>query len=372
MKILHVNKFYTPVLGGIERVVQDIAEGLEKKGYTNEVLACGGKWRGGVEDINGIRVYRAGRVGMLLGMPISLSFFSLFRKRVKEADAVFLHHPFPLAFLAHLFFGRSKKLFVWYHSDIVRQRISGLLIRPMIHKVLRRANKIFVASNNLLGHSSMLRGIREKCVVIPFGIDLTKFEDTDAIRNEARAIHSRYGTPLILSVGRPVYYKGFEYLIHAMQGVDAKLLIIGSGPLERQLKNLARELKLSESVFFLPHVPSLLPYYYACDFFVLPSCEASEAFGIVQLEAMACGRTVINTNLRTGVPEVNIDGETGITVPPKDSHTLHDAILKLIGDRKLCERFSMRARERVEERFRMEKFIDALAADVETAFEKRV
>src|SRR3989338_614194 len=114
MRILHVSKFYTPIVGGIETVVQNLAEGLEKKGFQNEVLVCQKRWKTSVDEINGVRIFRAGIIGMAMRTPISFSFFSIFRKRVQGADAVILHHPFPFAFLAYLLYGKKKPCFVWY------------------------------------------------------------------------------------------------------------------------------------------------------------------------------------------------------------------------------------------------------------------
>lgn len=356
MKILHINKYYAPYIGGIERVVQDIAEGLQKKGFENEVLVCGEK--NAVDSVHGVTIYRTKTFITLFRMPISFEFFKIFRARVMSADVIFLHHPFPLALLAYAFFGRSRKLVVWYHSDIVRQRCIGFLIQPLIRYILRMAHTIFVSNKNIIEHSPMLKAFRSQCIVAPFGIDIAQFKKTREIEKEAANIRKQYPTPVVLAVGRCVYYKGFEYLIRAMKGIRATLLIVGSGPREELLKRLAHFLRL-KNIIFIPHVQSLIPYYYASDIFVLPSCERSEAFGIVQLEAMACGLPVINTALPTGVPEVSINGETGITVPPKDSEHLHGAIQHLIHDDKLRMRYAEQALKRVQQ-FSRERFIEKI------------
>lgn len=142
---------------------------------------------------------------------------------------------------------------------------------------------------------------------------------------------------IVLFVGRLSYYNGVEYLIEAMQSVNAKLLIDGDGKSREKLENMTVSLGLEERVKFLGKVSNeLLKYcYQICDVFVLPSVEPTEAFGLVQLEAMAYGKPVINTLLPTGVPFVSIDGKTGLTVEPRNSKALADAINKLLSDDEL-------------------------------------
>ena len=162
---------------------------------------------------------------------------------------------------------------------------------------------------------------------------------------------------IVLFVGRLSYYNGVEYLIEAMQSVNAKLLIDGDGKSREKLENMTVSLGLEERVKFLGKVSNeLLKYcYQICDVFVLPSVEPTEAFGLVQLEAMAYGKPVINTLLPTGVPFVSIDGKTGLTVVPKNSKALADAINKLLSDDELRKKFGIQARNRVVENFTVDK-----------------
>ena len=120
-------------------------------------------------------------------------------------------------------------------------------------------------------------------------------------------------------------------------------MIIGRGALEVELKALAAKLHLDGKVAFLGRVEDdkMAAYYHSCDMFVLPSVARSEAFGIVQLEAMACGKPIINTDLPTGVPRISRNGETGITIPPADSSALAAAMNRMFHDsdfRKECGR----------------------------------
>lgn len=363
MKILHVNKLYRPWIGGVEDVVRDIVVGLRDE-YEGEILVCQPRGRRSVDEVDNVTVTRASSMGILLGMPISLDFFNLFREKMMKSDLIFLHHPFPLGFLAYLLFGKKKKLVVWYHSDIVRQRFSGLLFRPLLKLVLKRAEKIFVSNENLPKHSSILRRYKSKCVSISFGVDLDKFKATSGVEDKSKQICDKFGAPLVLSVGRLVYYKGFSYLIKAMENIEANLLIIGAGDLKDKLTEDISRLGLGHKVSILPPVEDLVPYYHACDVFVLPSVEPTEAFGIVQLEAMASGRPVINTDLPTGVPLVGVHGETGLTVKPKDVDALVSALDVILSDSNLKLEFGKKAKDRIKNHFTKSSFIASVKEEL--------
>ena len=135
----------------------------------------------------------------------------------------------------------------------------------------------------------------------------------------------------------------------AKQHQNAELFLAGTGVLEAELKERAASLGIAERVHFLGRrmTPELRDMFADCDLFVLPSVANSEAFGIVQLEAMVYGKPVINTALPTGVPLVSIDGETGLTVPPADPDALAAAMEKLLSDDALREQYGKAARERV-------------------------
>jgi glycosyltransferase involved in cell wall biosynthesis len=194
--------------------------------------------------------------------------------------------------------------------------------------------------------------------VIPFGVAPERFIRCD--ESVVRDVRQKYGPRLVLAVGRLVYYKGFEYLVQAMRSVNGRALIIGDGPLRDSLRTLAERCGVADRVTFMGErfVQDLIPYFHASDVFVLPSIARSEAFGIVQLEAMACGKPVVNTSLSSGVPFVSRDGLTGITVPPGDSQLLGNAINRLLNDNELRIRYGESARERVRQEFTLETMID--------------
>jgi rhamnosyl/mannosyltransferase len=192
--------------------------------------------------------------------------------------------------------------------------------------------------------------------VIPHGIDIDRFRPTQQVIKESEKIKTRIKKPIILFVGRLVYYKGLEYLIRAMKGVDAKLIIIGNGPQRFKLKIMAKLLRVDHKILWRGEVSDeMLPiYYHACDLFVLPSCADSESFGLVILEAHASGKPVVSTDLPTGVTFTNLHQKTGLVVLPRDVVALRDAINHLLSSKALREKYGRRGRERVEREFTKE------------------
>jgi rhamnosyl/mannosyltransferase len=227
--------------------------------------------------------------------------------------------------------------------------------------VLRAADRIIATSQNYIASSPYLKEVSEKCIVIPLGIDLALSEKAD--ESSVQAIRERFGEPLLLFTGMLRYYKGLEYLLEAMQGIEARLLVVGIGPMERKWKRLAERLGLAGRVFFLGEIPEVeLPlYYHACEVFVLPASHRSEAFGVVQLEAMAAGKPVVSTKLGTGTSFVNVHGQTGLVVPPRDPEALRIAINRLLADESLRRMMGERGRQRVRE-FSKERMVERITA----------
>jgi rhamnosyl/mannosyltransferase len=282
------------------------------------------------------------------------------RIREAKADLVHIHWPNPTALLAYLASGQRGRLVFTYHSDVVRQRVLSRVFDPILRRCLDRADAIIVSSANYRDSSEVLRPYRAKCHVIPFGIDIERFERPDEL--EIVRLRKQFGPRMILSVGRLVYYKGFEFLIKAMTSVNAHLVLVGSGPLEAELRARIQASGVEDRVTLLTRVKDVVPIYHATEVFVLPSIARSEAFGIVQLEAMACGKPVVNTQLDSGVPFVSIDGVTGITVPPADSKNLSRAINSLLDDSQRRASYGNAAYRRVREQFSLSGMTDQTLA----------
>jgi rhamnosyl/mannosyltransferase len=149
--------------------------------------------------------------------------------------------------------------------------------------------------------------------------------------------------------------------------------LIGEGPLEPSLRELAAARGIADRVVFAGRVASddLPAYYHSADLLVLPSTARTEAFGVVQVEAMAAGLPVISTNLPTGVPWVNQDGLSGLVVPPGDVRALSSAITRMTLDDALRVRLSRNAAARAEQVFSQQRMIDAFRDEVERAVGQR-
>jgi len=366
MRVLHLGKFYPPHRGGMESHLEILANSLAPHVDLHVVVASDSRSTS-VEDAGGFRLTRAGTLLQTAATPICPSLFRLVRE--SRADLIHVHHPHPFAMLAHLAAAPDVPLVVTYHTDIVRQRVLGRAIHPLLSASLSRASAILVTSPLYLESSAVLRGWRDKCRVVPLGIPLDHVK-TGAPEKIAD-IRRRFPGPIVLAVGRLVYYKGFEYLIRAMRQIDATLLIIGTGPKERELATIASHAGVRNRVMFLGEVPDVTPYYHSADVFVLPSTARSEAFGVVQLEAMAAGVAVVNTAIATGVTFVSRHNQTGLTVPPADADALARAINTLLGDPMLRVRLGRAGRARVQEAFSAEAMARATLGVYEEVLNRR-
>jgi glycosyltransferase involved in cell wall biosynthesis len=354
IRVLHIGKYYPPYRGGMESHLQTISNELNRL-VDLEVIVANTSWRTEDEIIDSIKVTRVGKLFDLQSAPICPDMVRKIRRA--RADIVHVHWPNPSAVLAYLASGNDGSLVITYHSDVVRQRTLAAAFTPILRAALKRAAAIIVSSPNYIDGSYALPDFREKCHVIPFGISSDYFDSADA--HAVERIREEYGSRIVLGVGRMVYYKGFEYLVRAMADVDGHLLLIGRGPLRESLTQLAAELGLSERVTFLSEVNDVRPYYHAAAIFALSSIMRSEAFGIVQLEAMACGKPVVNTELDSGVTFVSPHGVSGLTVPPRDVAALADSMRQLLDGPALRGKLGAGARQRVAEEFTIEKMVQS-------------
>jgi len=347
MRILHVYKDYYPILGGIENHIRLLAEGQAALGHQVVVLVTSLTPRTTVGDHDGVRVIKAGRAATVSSTPFSLS-LPTYLARLKP-EITHLHFPYPLGEMAHLLLGRGRPTVITYHSDVVRQKGWLRLYRPLLWRALRRADRIIATSPRYVQSSPYLRELADRCQVIPLGIEVARFRQ--APPESVAGLRKRFGTPLLLFVGRLRYYKGLSNLLRAMVGLPAHLVVVGEGPMRRTWEVEAGELGLAEQGHFAGEVEEedLPAYYHACDLFVLPASQRSEAFGAVLLEAMASGRPVISTELGTGTSWVNRDGETGLVVPPADPQALRGAVARLLEDEGLRHKMGEEGRRRAED-----------------------
>jgi len=286
-----------------------------------------------IENIDGIEVVRLPSVFRKDPIRFSLLYRKKFKKLANKAKKVIFHFPSgqPELYLRTIEKIPAEKI-CFYHSDIVGGNPMKVLYNKIIvKKFLEKMDVIIATSPNIVESSLFLKDFKEKIKIIPLFVDTEHFYPRN--KNKREYLLSKFGrniNNIVLYIGRLGRYKGLDYLIRAMSYVDNNigLVIIGKGPKEQELKKLVKHLDLQDKVLFHDHVSySELPEYYSsADVFVLPSIDRGEAFGLVALEAMACGVPVITTELGTGTSYHNIDNTTGKIVKPKDFKELTQAI----------------------------------------------
>jgi rhamnosyl/mannosyltransferase len=362
MRVLQLGKFYEPVVGGIETHLSLLADSLSASGVDVEVLVHNTDRRTVRESIRRVPVTRVGSFGRILSADLSPG---LIGELSRPFDILHLHVPHPMGMLAYLLAKTSSHaLVVTHHSDIVKQARLRVALQPLFRAVMRRADAVVATSDRYVASSAELAPYRSKVRVIPYGIDLASFNPELRNGPRARELRRQYGSPLLLAVGRLIYYKGFDVLLDAMKNVRGHLLLVGDGPLLQPLKERARRNAVHDRVTFVGsvHNADMGPYYGAADLFVLPSVARSEAFGIVQIEAMASGLPVVNTALSSGVPSVSLDGVTGLTVEPMSAPALARALTRLLEDNVLRARFAAAGRQRALDMYTEQRMGDAVLA----------
>lgn len=261
--------------------------------------------------------------------------------RQQPFDVVHLHFPNPLAHLTSFLLPKHIKRVITWHSDIIRQKRLLTIYLPFLRRVALRADALVAATPAHFTSSTQIPDSLpvSKQHVIPYGRDFTDLDLTASTAELCASIKAKANSAtksghIIFALGRHVYYKGFDVLINAMQHIDAQLVLGGDGPLKAELQQQAERLGVSNKVLFTGSIAEadLAAYFNACDVFCLPSVEQSEAFGLVQLEAMACGKPVVCTQLNNGVNVVNQAGVTGLAVPARDPMALAEALNILLND----------------------------------------
>ncbi len=367
-RVCHLGKYYPPASGGMESHVQTLARAQTALGMGVRAF-CVNHQAGptAVERDGEVEVTRFGRRASAAKLDVCPDLVSALGR--VEADILHLHVPNPTMILALLRARPSTPLVVTYHSDVIRQRLLGALFRPLERLAYRRVRAILTTSPGYPAGSRFLKPYVDRLEVLPHGIDLAPYlEPTAADREEAARLRAAHPGPLWVGCGRLVYYKGFLNAIRALTRVPGTLLIVGEGPDRPALEAEALRLGVSDRLVLCGGVPVLTPYYLAADAFWFPSNARSEAFGLVQVEAMASGCPVLNTHVpHSGVDWVSRHEETGLTVPVDDPAALADAANRLLAEPGLRRRLAAAARERA-----IREFDHRAMADRSLAIYRRV
>jgi len=379
MRVLHLGKYYPPYSGGMENFLGDLLPALSARGISTMALvhAHAGRPQGraGMTRVADVPVVRVPTWGRVLYAPVSPLFPSWLNRTLREfaPDVLHLHLPNTSAFWA-LREPRALRLpwVIQWQSDVVasvhdrRLALAYPLYRPLEQRLLRQAHSIIATSPPYRDSSRPLAPWRDKCRVIPLGLDASRLPLPDpAVQRAAVALWVSGGARL-LAVGRLTYYKGHEILIRALAEVpEAQLILIGEGGRHGRLQGLVRSLGLGARVHLLGHLPGpvLQGLLASCDGLCLPSIERTEAFGLVLLEAMHHGKPVISSDVPgSGMGWVVEDRKTGLLVPPGDVAAWIAALRELVADPQLRRVLGAGGKRRLEGQFTIGPIADQVVA----------
>ena len=360
MRILQLGKFY-PIRGGVEKVMWDLTRGLAAEGHTCDMLCASFD---GAKDVQIIPLGDKGRCIVLpcrlqaSGTMLCPQMIGWLRRHASEYNLIHIHHPDPMACLALRLSGYKGRVILHWHSDILKHKIILAAYKPLQSWLIRRAERIVGTTPVYVAQSEALKDVQDKVTYVPIGIDPIIYG-----ADQAADIQARYpGKKIIYSLGRLVPYKGYTFLIQAGQYLpdDYVILIGGKGPLQESLQAEIDDQGLQDKVKLLGFVADEdhAALYGAAKVFVMSSVMKTEAFGIVQIEAMSTGTPVVATKIpESGVSWVNEDGISGLNVEPEDPKALAEAIQAICEDKEKYGIFSQGARERFKTLYQFDKMI---------------
>ncbi len=361
MRILQLGKFY-PVKGGVEKVMYDLMTGLGQRGIDCDMLCAESQGRGAATRIGShARLITCRTWVKAASTTISPSMTLTLRKIAKDYDIIHVHHPDPMAALALRLSGYKGRVVLHWHSDIVKQKKFLRLYLPLQRWLINRADVIVGTSPEYISHSPWLDGVRQKCRCVPIGIVpmVPDIEGAAAIR---RIFPDK---KIVFFLGRLIAYKGLEYLVGAAAHLpeDYVVAIGGTGILHDSLQQQIDMQQIGHKVRLLGEIPQedLAAWYTACDVFCLPSVMKTEAFGIVQIEAMSLGTPVVATRIDgSGTAWVNEHGVSGLNVEPRDPRALAEAIVEITKDAETAARYGAGASARFNALFHIDRMLDGM------------
>ncbi len=381
MRILQICNFLYPHIGGIEQITRNAAKVFSELGHEqmilcfNEDAAADGivcKRHETAEDrVDGVRVVRCAAVAKIRSQSVSFVFARELKKALRDfrPDTVIFHSPNPweaAPLLRQL--PENTRLILYWHLDIVKQKVLGKLFKRQNEALIARAETIVATSPLYIDGSPWLRAAREKCVVIPNSIGGDGLKISPEARAEAERIRKEAGGRTIcFAAGRHVPYKGIRYLVEASRKLDDSFMIriAGRGEETEMLKGMAAG---DPKVLFLGRVPDeeLKANLLAADIFCFPSVTKNEAFGIALAEAMYYGKPAVTFHIPgSGVNYVSLKDVTGLEVENGNAEAYAEAVRKLAGDAEMRERMGRAARKRVEENFLFDQFREHITALLE-------
>ncbi|ELZ75342.1 glycosyltransferase [Haloferax volcanii DSM 14919] len=344
MKILQTPVRFPPYIGGVESYTHDMSKELVELGHDVTVLCAKAKEESAYREvIDGVEVERLDDIGKVAQTNIMPQFPISVLQHAREADIIHTHIPTPWtadfsALAAKL---TGTPLVVTYHNDIVGNDLLDYVASVYNHTALRftlaTADKILITQPDYLESSDHLHRYAEKVEVNSNGVDVEKFRPIDVKDEDVERLGFSNESPnlFFLSVLDDVHeYKGLDVLLEAMSllverdGTTPRLVVGGGGELKPEYESLASELGVSEYVHFTGYIPDddLVTAYNIADLFVLPSLSSDqEGFGLVVLEALACGTPVVTTEV-VGVSDQITSYDLGSLAQVGDVESLSQTI----------------------------------------------
>ena len=355
-KILHIAKYYYPFRGGTEQIAQDCVSAFKED--CEQKVICFNHETGDAKDtVDGIEVIRCRCFAKLFSQSLSFSY----KKRLQEVlkdfkpDMVIFHYPNP--FVAALLLGcipSDCKLIIYWHLDIVKQKVLGKLFYGQNRRLIKRADKIIATSPNYVDGSPWLSKAKSKCIVVPNCINEGRLQKTEESERLASQIREANKEKIIcLAIGRHTEYKGFKYLIQASKLLDDRfqIFITGKGELTEELK---KEAAGDEKVHFLGVVSDneLKAYLSTMDIYCFPSITKNEAFGLALAEGMYFGKPAVTFTIPgSGVNYVCLNGEDGLEVENRNVEKYAKALERLAKDEEFRRELGEAGRRRVVDNF---------------------
>lgn len=346
MRILHVYRTYFPdSQGGLEEVIRQICLNSQAHGVESRVFCLSPDAQPRVIRRPEGRVYRAIRDFEVASCSMSRHALPMFKRLVDWADVVHYHFPWPFADFLHFAGQVNKPTVLTYHSDIVRQQTLGKLYNPLMTQFLSAVDRIVCTSPNYFATSDVLSKFPNKVEIVPIGLNEDSYPIPAAA--EKAEVEAKFGNNFFLFVGVLRYYKGLHILLDAMANAPYNVVIVGSGPTEKELRAQAEKQGL-DNVIFAGYVDDAtkVSLFEHCRGVVFPSYLRSEAFGVTLLEGAMYGRPLISTEVGSGTSHVNVDGKTGYVVAPGSPSQLREAMDKLVANPDMAALFGRQARQR--------------------------
>ena len=369
-----VTPYFYPHMGGVQKYVYEIGTRLQRV-FGHDLTIVSSNWHkeentAKTEEIGGLEVVRLPYQFKVSSTPVSIGWERALRDliRSERPDVVNGHMPVPFIAdaAARAAAGMQVPYVLTYHNDLTGHdlptRIIGRCYYPLLgSRTLHLSSAIVATSDYYAQQSSHLAGYLEKLRYAAPGVDLERFggDRTDFLRRKYRLGDEK----ILLYVGhldRESRHKGVQYLIRAMrivrESLDAKLVVAGRGNYIDRYRRLAADEGVPEDIIFAGFIPEdEMPLYFnSADLLVLPSCDRAEGFGMVLIEAQACGTPVIATDVG-GIPFAVDDGVTGLIVPPGDVSGLAGAIVRVLDDPDLYRAMAENGPRRVRDLFTWEK-----------------